>query len=55
MNVIPLLPLVGVNNCQPIVHMSKIMIYLYSKYEQINQFAIVYTIKPSLPINKMFR
>ena len=55
MDVIPLLPLVGLNNCQPILHMSKIMIYIYSKDEKINQFAIVYTIKPSLPINKIFR
>ena len=33
---ITLLPLVGVHNRQPILNMSKIMVYIYTKYEQIN-------------------
>ena len=27
---IPLIPIVGVNNCQPILHMSKIMVHCYT-------------------------
>ena len=46
LDVIPLMPLVGVNYCQPILHMSKIMVYCYSTDESINQFAIGYMINP---------
>ena len=46
--VIPLFPLVVVNNCQSIIHMPKIMIKIYTTNEQINQFPIDYMIKPSL-------
>ena len=53
--VIPLFPLVGVNNCEPILHISKRMVYLYATEEQMNQFAIGCMIKPSLHINKVFR
>ena len=49
------MPLVGVNNCQPILHMSKIMVHCYSTDETINQFAIGYMINPSLNCNKVFR
>ena len=42
--VIPLIPLVGVNQLQPILHMSKRMVHCYYKYESINQFAIGYMI-----------
>ena len=53
--VIPFMPLVGVNNCQPILHMSKRMIHCYSTDESINQFAIGYMINPSLNCKQLFR
>ena len=46
--------MVGVNNRQPIIHITKIIVHLYATYEQINQFSIVYMINPSLHINKVF-
>ena len=49
------MPLVGVNNCQPILHMSKRMVHCYSKDEIINKCAIGYMINPSLNCNKVFR
>ena len=52
---IPLFPLVGINYFQPIIQMPKIMVYIFTRYEQINQFTIGYMINPSLHINKMFR
>ena len=51
----PLLPLVGVNNRQPILNMSRIMLHLYSKDYHIDLFEIDYMINPSLHINKVFR
>ena len=36
LDVIPLMPLVGVNHYQPILHMSKKMVHCYSIYESIN-------------------
>ena len=48
------MPLVGVINLQPILHMSKIMVHCYSTDEIIIQFAIGYTINPSLNCNKLF-
>ena len=54
-DVIPLLPLIGLNYHQPIIHMSKIMVYIYTTDEQINQFPIGCMINPSLQINKLFR
>ena len=53
--IIPLLPLVGVNNLQPILHTSKIMVHCYTIDENINQFAIGYMINPSLKFNNVFR
>ena len=54
LNVIPLLPLVGVKHRQTILHMSKIMVHIYSIDDSINQFKISYMIKPSLNVNKVF-
>ena len=48
------MPLVGVNHRQPILHMYKIMVHWYSTYETINQFAICYSINPSLNCSKVF-
>ena len=53
-DVIPLLSFLGINHLQPLIHMSKILVYLYMADKQINQFAIVYIINPSLHINKVF-
>ena len=55
LDVIPLLPSVGVNHCQHILHMSKIMVHIYSTGDRINPFAIGYMIKPFLNVNKVFR
>ena len=49
------MPLVGVNHRQPILNMSKITVHCYSKYENINPFAIGYMINPSLNFSKLFR
>ena len=54
-NVIPLLPLLGVNNLQPILYMYKILVYIYTTDERINKFAIGYMINPTLHINNVFR
>ena len=51
LDVIPLLPLVGVNCHQFILHMSQRMVYLYATDEQINNFQIGYMIHYSLHIN----
>ena len=53
--VIPLMPIVGVNNSLPILYMSKIMVHIYSTENTIHQFAIGYMINPSLNINNVFR
>ena len=42
------------NNCQPILHMSKILVHIYSTDDFINQFSIGFIINPSLHVNKMF-
>ena len=47
--------LVGVNHCQPILYMSKIMVHCYSTDESINQFEIGYMINISLNCNKVLR
>ena len=55
LDVILLMPLVGVNHPQPLLHMSKIMFLCYSTDETINQFSIGYMTNPSLNCNKVFR
>ena len=37
---IPLMTIVGVNHCHPILHMFKRMVHCYTTYETINQFEI---------------
>ena len=54
-SVIPLMPLVEVNHCQPILHMSKIIFHCYYTDESINQFEFGYMINPQLKCNKVFR
>ena len=50
-----LMEIVGVNHSLPILHMSKIMVHIYSTEKTIHQFAIGYMINPSLRINRIFR
>ena len=52
---IPLLPLFGANYCQPLIHMSKRLVYLYETWKKINQFAGGYMINTSIRVNKVFR
>ena len=37
-DVIPLFLLLGVNHCQPLIHMSKILFFIYTREKQINPF-----------------
>ena len=39
-SVIPLMPIVGVNYCLPILHLYKIMVHIYTTEKTIHQFAI---------------
>ena len=55
LNFISLMPLLGVNHRQPILHKSKLMVHCYSTDESINQFAIGYMINPELNCNQVFR
>ena len=52
---IPLLPLIGVKHRQPIVHMYKRLVYLYTTDKQVNQFAVGFMINPSLHVKRVFR
>ena len=54
MDVILLLPLLGVNHLQPIIYMYKRLVYLYTTDKKIIQFAIGYMIDTPLHINKVF-
>ena len=54
-SIIPLITIVGVDHCLPILHMSKRMVHCYTTGKTINQFAISYIIKPSLKFNNAFR
>ena len=54
LNVIPLLPLVGVNHRQPILHMFKIIVHIYSRNEGVDKFSIGYMLNPSLHGNNLF-
>ena len=47
--------MVEVNHCQPIIQITKRIVYLQTTYEQRNQFAIGYMINPSIHINKVTR
>ena len=52
---IPLLILLGVNNRLPLLHISKIFVYIDSIEKRMNKFEIVYMVKPKLNVNKAFR
>ena len=49
------MPIVGVNNRLPILHMSKIMVHFHSTEKTLHQCAIYYMINPYLHINRIFR
>ena len=49
------MPIVGVNNRLPILHISKRKVHIYTTGKTINQFAISYMINPSLKFNNAFR
>ena len=49
------MPIVGVNHHLPILHLSKIMVHMYSTDKTIHQISIGYMINPSLRINNVFR
>ena len=49
------MPILGVNNSLPILHMYKIMVHIYTTDKTVHQFAIGYMMNPSLHINKMFK
>ena len=53
--VIPLMKIVGVNHRLPILHMSKIMVHIYTTGKNIHQFGIGYMINPSLQFNKILK
>ena len=54
-DVIPLFPLLGVNHRLHILHISKILVYLYTKYKRMNTFSIGYMINLVLHVHKVFR
>ena len=45
-DVIPLMPIVGVNHRLPILHLSKRIVHIYTTDKTINQFEIGYMLKP---------
>ena len=53
--VISLMPIVGDNNCLPILNLSKIMVHIYITGKTIHQFEIGYMINTSLQFNKIFK
>ena len=52
---IHLLLLIGVNYCQTLIHMYRILVDLYPTEKQINQFSVGYIINPLLHVNEVFR
>ena len=52
---IQLFLLLGVNHRQPLIHIYKILVYLYTTEKQISQFSIGYMVNPKIHVNKVFR
>ena len=46
--------MLGLNICQPLLHMSKIFIYINGTEKRMNQFEILYMVNPTLHVNKVF-
>ena len=53
--VILLVPIVGVNHRLPILHLSKIIVHIYTKGKTIHQLAVSYMNNPLLKFNIVFR
>ena len=53
--IIPLIPILWVNHCLPILHLYKIFVHIYTIGKTINYFSIGYMINPSLLFNNSFR
>ena len=51
----PLLPLLGVNCCLNLLHISDKKNYPHNKEERIYEFAIRYMVNPTLYVNKAFK
>ena len=51
----PMLLLLGANNCLPLFHMDKRFIWLNETKQLINEFTIGYMINTDLNVNKDFR
>ena len=49
------MPLLGVNYRLPLLNISKTFVYINTREESINQFAIGYMIDPKFHVNKVFR
>ena len=52
-SVIPIFSFLGVNNRQPSLHMSKVLVCIHTTDECINQFEIGYMINSTLHANKV--
>ena len=50
-----MLPLLGSNNCLPLLHMDNRFIWLEETGDRINEFEVGYMINPSLHVNKEFK
>ena len=49
------MPIVGVNNRLPLLHMSKRMVHIYTTGKTIHHFVIGYMINPSLKLRQIFK
>ena len=49
------MPLFGVNNLLPLLHISKEFVYINNTEELINGFAIIYMVNPTFHVNKSFK
>ena len=53
-DIIPLMPIVGVNHRLPLSHLSKIMVHIYTTGKTIEQFTIGYIVNPSIKFDNVF-
>ena len=51
----PILPLLGDNNCLLLLYMDNFFIWIEETKEHINEFDIGYIINPNFHVNKSFR
>ena len=48
-------PLLGVNHCLPLFHISMKFVYIHNIEENINEFSIGYMVKTTFRVNKTFK